>query len=104
VEALGRWTAIPATVTAWPPYPRVQEHAWRCSNNSNSVKHVGKERRSAYSCTPYEPASAPPSSLSKDITAIRCSPTLEPPLFGYKMGHDDQIAARIVRTAAHSTS
>jgi hypothetical protein len=43
-------------------------------------------------------------SLSEDITTIRCSPTLEPPLFGYKIGHDDQIAARIVRTAARSTA
>jgi hypothetical protein len=104
VEALGRWIAIFATVTAWPPYPRVQEHAWCCSNNSSPVKRVGKERHSVYPCTPYEPASAPPWSLSEDITAIRCSPTLEPPLFGYKSGHDDQIAARIARTAAHSTA
>jgi hypothetical protein len=35
---------------------------------------------------------------------FRCSTTLEPPLFGYKSGHDDQIAARIARTAAHSTA
>jgi hypothetical protein len=104
VEALGRWIAIPATVTAWPLYPRVQAHAWRCSNNLNTVERVGKGRRSTYSCAPYRPASAPPSSLSEDTTAIRCSPTLEPPLFGYKIGHDDQIAARIVRTAAHSTA
>jgi hypothetical protein len=104
VEALGWWTTIPATVTAWPPYPRVQEHAWGCSNDSSPVKRVGKERRSAYSCTPYKPASAPPSSLSEDIAAIHCSPTLEPPLFGYKSGHNDQIAARIARTAAHSTA
>jgi hypothetical protein len=104
VEALGRWIAIPATVTTWLPYPHVQEHAWRCSNNSSPVKRVGKARRSVYPCTPYEPASAPPSSLSEDITAIRCSPTLEPPLFGYKSGHDDQIAARIARTAARPTA
>jgi hypothetical protein len=104
VEALGRWTAIPATLTAWPPYPRVQAHAGPCSGDSSPVKRVGKERRSAYSLTPYRPASAPPSSLSEDITAIRCSPTLEPPLFGYKSGHDDQIAARIAQTAAHSTA
>jgi hypothetical protein len=104
VEALGRWIAIPATVTAWPPYPRVQAHAGPCSNHSDTVKRVGKERRSAYPCTPYKLASAPPSSLPEDITAIRCSPTLEPPLFGYKSGHDDQVAAGIARTAAHSTT
>jgi hypothetical protein len=28
----------------------------------------------------------------------------KPPLFGYKIGHDDRIAARTVRTAAHSTA
>jgi hypothetical protein len=61
VEALGRWTAIPATVTAWPPYPRVQAHAGRCSNHSTTVKHIGKEGRSARPCTPYQPSSAPPS-------------------------------------------
>jgi hypothetical protein len=104
VEALGRWDAIPATVTVWLPPPRVQAHARRCSNDSSTMEHIGTGRRFTYSCTPYGPTSAAPSSLSEDITAIRRPSTLEPPLFGYKIGHDGRIAARIVRTAAHSTA
>jgi hypothetical protein len=84
--------------------PRVQAHTRRCSNNSSTVKHVGKGRRSTYSYTPHGPTSAPPSSLSEDIATIHRPSTLEPPLFGCKVGHDGQIAARIVRTAAHSTA
>jgi hypothetical protein len=84
--------------------PRVQVHARRCSSGSSTVERVGKGRHFTYSCTPYGPTSAAPSSLSKDITTIRRPSTLEPPLFGYKTGHDGQIAARIVRTAAHSTT
>jgi hypothetical protein len=103
-EALGRWNAIPAAVTAWPPSPRVQAHARRCSNNSSTVKRVGTGRRLTCSCTPYGPTSAAPPSLSEDITTIRRPSALEPPLFGYKTGHDGQIAARIDRTAAHSTA
>jgi hypothetical protein len=60
--------AIPVTVTARPPYPRVQAHArhrrrtpGRCSNHSATAERVGKERRSACSCAPYQPSSAPPS-------------------------------------------
>jgi hypothetical protein len=84
--------------------PRVQAHARRCSNDSSTMKRVGKGRRLTYSCAPYRPTSAPPSSLSEDI-AIICRPsTLEPPLFGYKVGHHGKTAARIVRTAAHSTA
>jgi hypothetical protein len=60
--------AIPVTVTARPPYPRVQAHArhrrrtpGRCSNHSATAERIGKERRSACSCAPYQPSSAPPS-------------------------------------------
>jgi hypothetical protein len=104
VEALGGRNAIPATVTAWQPSPCAQAHARRCSNNSGTVKHIGTRRRFTYPCTPYGPTSAALSSLSKDITAIRCPPTLEPPLLGYKIGHDGRIDARIVWTTAHSTA
>jgi hypothetical protein len=38
------------------------------------------------------------------MATVRRSSTLELPLFGYMIGHDGQIAARIVRTAAHSTA
>jgi hypothetical protein len=53
--------AIPVTVTARPPYPRVQAHARRCSNHSATAERIGKERRSACPCAPYQPSSAPPS-------------------------------------------
>jgi hypothetical protein len=86
------------------PPPCVQAHARRCSNNSGTAKRMRTGRRFNYPCTPYGPTSAAPSSPSEDITAIRCPPSLEPPLFGYKIGHDGRIAARIVRTAAHSTA
>jgi hypothetical protein len=67
---------------------RAQAHARRCSNNSSTVKRIGKGRRLTYSCTLYGPTSAPPSTLSEDIATIRRPSTLEPPLFGYKVGHD----------------
>jgi hypothetical protein len=77
VEALGRWDAIPATVTVWLPPPRVRAHARRCGNGSSTVERVGTGRRLTYSCTPYGPTSATPSSLSEDITAVRCPCTHE---------------------------
>jgi hypothetical protein len=49
------------------------------------VKRVGTGRRLTYSCTPYGPTSAAPSSLSEDITNLRHPSTLESPLFGYKV-------------------
>jgi hypothetical protein len=60
--------AIPVTVTARPPYPRVQAHArhrrrtpGRYSNHSATAERIGKERHPACSCAPYQPSSAPPS-------------------------------------------
>jgi hypothetical protein len=84
--------------------PRVRAHARRCSNNSSTVKRVGKGRRFTYSCAPYGPTLAPPSSLSEDISTIRRPSTLEPPQFGYKIRHDGWIAARTVKAAAYSTA
>jgi predicted dienelactone hydrolase len=68
------------------------------------LQHCETGRRFTYSCTPYGPASAAPSSPSENITTLRRPSTLELPLFGYKIGHDGRIAARVVRTAAHSTA
>jgi hypothetical protein len=42
----------------------------------------------------YQKTSQPPAALLPS----------EPPLLGYKIGHDGRIAARIVRTDAHSTA
>jgi hypothetical protein len=104
VVTLGRRGAIPATVNCRCLPPHVQPHAGHCGNSSGSVRHARTGRHHACHCIPYGSSSATPRTrlrTSRPTTALLPS---KPPLFGYKIRHDGQIAARTVRAAAYSTA
>jgi hypothetical protein len=61
-------------------------------------------RRRACHCIPYGSSSATSSCPPGDITANHCALPSKLPLFGYKIRHDGQIAARTVKAAAYSTT
>jgi hypothetical protein len=99
VVTLGRRDAIPATVGCRRPPLCVQHHAGHYGNSSGTrerdvatpatVSRTDRRQQPprAHLGTP-RPTTAPlPSKL---------------PLFGYKIRHDDQIAARTVKAAAYS--
>jgi hypothetical protein len=105
VKALGRWDAIPATVDGMAAAPA------RTSPTPGAVATVlalrsVRERDDALPVTmpctdrrqrlprAYQKTSQPPATLLPSKLL----------LFGYKVGHDGRVAARIVRTAAHSTA
>jgi hypothetical protein len=90
--------------TAWLLPPRVRAHVGHCGNNSSTVERAGTGRHLTCHCASYGPMSATPSSLSEGITAVRCPSPSKPLLFGYKIRHDDRIAARIARADAYSTN
>jgi hypothetical protein len=77
VETLGRRSTIPATVNGMVAAPRVQSHAGHCGNSSGAVEHAGTGRCLTCHCAPYGPTSVTPSNPPEDITAVRCTPTLE---------------------------
>jgi hypothetical protein len=103
VKMLGRRGAIPATFNCRQPPPRVQPHAEHCGNSSSAVRRARTGRHHACHCVPYGSSSATPSSPPEGITANHCALPSKPPLFGYKIRHDGEIAARTVKAAAYST-
>jgi hypothetical protein len=94
VVTLGRRDAIPATVGCRRPPSCIQHHAGHCGNSSATPATVSRTDR----------RQQPPQArlgTSRQTTALLPSKL---PLFGYKIRHDDQIAARTVKTAAYSTA
>jgi hypothetical protein len=105
VKALGRWDAIPATVNGMATAPA------RTNRTPGAVATVlaqwsARERGVALPATvPYTDRrqQLPRARLKASQPSAALLPS-KPPLFGYKTRHDGRIAARIVRTAAHSTA
>jgi hypothetical protein len=105
VEALGWWDAIPATVDGMAAAPARTNPTPGAVATVLALRSV-RERDVTLPVTaprtdrrqqlprPYQKTSQPSAALLPS----------KPLLFGYKIGHDGRIAARIVRTAAHSTA
>jgi hypothetical protein len=74
VEALGQWNAIPATANGMAAAPARTNHTPDAVATALALWSV-RERDAALPAT--VPTSATLSSLSKDITAIRCPSTLK---------------------------
>jgi hypothetical protein len=105
VKALGRWDAIPATANGMAVAPVRTNHTpgtvaaalalW-------SVREWDAALPATVPCTDRR-QQLPRAHLRTSQPSIALLPS-KPPLFGYKTRHDDWIAARIVRTAAYSTT
>jgi hypothetical protein len=103
VEALGRWDAIPATIDGMAAAPARTNRtpgavatvlALRSVRERNVALPVTAPRTDRRQQLPraYQKTSQPSAALLPSKLL----------LFGYKIGHDGRIAARIVRTAGHS--
>jgi hypothetical protein len=105
VEALGRWDAIPATVDGMAA-------ALARTNPTPGAVATVLVLRSVRERDVALPVTAPrtdrrqqlPRAYQKTSQPSAALLPSKPLLFGYKIGHDGRIAARIVRTAAHYTA
>jgi hypothetical protein len=101
---LVRRGAIPATANSRRPPPRVQPHVGHCDNR---LRHCEACKNGAPPCLPLCPVRIDVSNTLEHAWGTS-RPTIaflpsKLPLFGYKIRHDDQIAARTVKAAAYST-
>jgi hypothetical protein len=104
VEALGRWDAIPATVNGMAAAPARTNHTPGAVATALALWSVW-ERDAAL------PATVPRTGRRQQLPRARLKASQpsaaflpSKPPFGYKIRHDGQIAARIVRAAAYSTA
>jgi hypothetical protein len=105
VEVLGRRGAIPATVNGMTDAPRVYKPTPGAVATAPTLWSV-RERDAAL------PTTVPRTDRRQQLPRARLKTSrpsaallpLKLPLFGYKIRHDGQIAARTVKAAAYSTT